>query len=824
MLATTDLLRIKANNVLDPDKKGALGQFFTPKSIALFMASLFNQIDGDVKLLDPGCGPGSLTAAFVDEAIRRGHLKSLDIYGYEIENDLIPFINETITGIQLLFSRENLDLTTNIFNEDFILHNLNYSGLFKNSESYTHIIMNPPYKKIHSDSVHRKALSKLGIETVNLYSAFVALALQKLQPDGELVAIIPRSFCNGAYYQSFRDYIFERAVIKHIHLFDSRSGLFKDEDILQENLILHLVKNNNVEPVKVSSSPSANFFFDFSTGTITALDMTVRDVPYDLIVQPEDKKKFIHIPANNRDDSVIKAIAHFSSSLEELPVSLSTGPVVRFRVKNDLCSPKEPESYPLLSPCNLAYGIQWPRGNKPSAIKLCNSTKKWLWKNEGFFVLVNRFSSKDEKKRIKAEVYDGSLPGKFIGFDNKINVFHLNKTGFDRDLAYGLFVYLNSSLLDHYYRLFGGHTQVNAADLQYLNYPREEVLKKIGKEIQQITSTQENIDSVIERELSGMAQDYKSINQISKKVEQATSILNQLGLPRAQQNERSGLTLLALLNLPPELDWSQISSPMIGVTPIMNWCAKYYGKDYAPNTRETFRRQTLHQFIEAGICLYNPDDPERAVNSPKACYQIAPEVFELLRCYGTDNWNKNLKNWLKQQGTLVDIYSKERDIAKIPLVIADGSIIKLSPGEHSQLISDIVTEFGPRFVPGAEVIYLGDTGSKTEYLNDVRLNELGVVIDEKGKLPDVILYDREREWLLLIESVTSHGPMDNKRYLELSYLFSSSNVALVYVTAFPDRHTMTRFLSDISWETEVWVADSPSHMIHFNGDKFLGPY
>jgi len=308
------------------------------------------------------------------------------------------------------------------------------------------------------------------------------------------------------------------------------------------------------------------------------------------------------------------------------------------------------------------------------------------------------------------------------------------------------------------------------------------------------------------------------------KVTESGTILAALGMPKEQQNKRSALTLLSLVNLYPNGKWTDIERPMLGVTPIMSWCKEVYGEEYAPNSRETFRRFTLHQFVQGGLCLYNPDELSRPVNSPKACYQITDELFQILKKYGTKEWDNLLLLWLGNRETLVSKYAMAREMNMIPLKLDDGSEIKLSPGIHSQLIVDIVQEFGPRFAAGAEVIYLGDTGAKEDFFKEERLKELGVVVDKKGKLPDVVLYYEAKDWLLLIESVTSHGPVDGKRYSELAGLFASAKSGLVYVTAFPDRQTMTKYIPAISWETEVWVADAPSHMIHFNGDRFLGPH
>lgn len=311
---------------------------------------------------------------------------------------------------------------------------------------------------------------------------------------------------------------------------------------------------------------------------------------------------------------------------------------------------------------------------------------------------------------------------------------------------------------------------------------------------------------------------------MNERIEEAILILKMLGLPREQQNERSALTFLALLNLHPSGAWSQINKPMLGVTPIMDWCATVYGKKYAPNTRETIRRQTLHQFVDGGVCLYNPDKPDRPTNSPKACYQIAPDVFEALQTYGTEKWSDALQNWLSERETLVQQYAMEREQELVPVTLGEGEAVSLSPGAHSKLIRDIVEEFAPRFLGGAEVIYIGDTGAKEDFFKEDRLKQLGVVVDRKGKMPDVVLYMEKKNWLVLIEAVTSHGPVDGKRHGELNSLFEKSLAGLVFVSAFPDRRTMMRFLAEISWETEVWTADAPSHLIHFNGDRFLGPY
>jgi hypothetical protein len=307
-------------------------------------------------------------------------------------------------------------------------------------------------------------------------------------------------------------------------------------------------------------------------------------------------------------------------------------------------------------------------------------------------------------------------------------------------------------------------------------------------------------------------------------IESARQILISLGLPRAQQNERSALCLLALLNLSPEKAWAKAENPLIGITPIMDWARKHYRKKYAPNTRETVRRQSMHQFVAAGIALYNPDQPDRPVNSPNAVYQIETATLELLRSFGSRKWNKKLAAYLDERETLSSRYARERRQNRIPVRIAPGRRITLTPGEHSELIRAVVEDFAPRFAPGSILVYAGDTGDKWGYFDAALLAGLGVAVDAHGKMPDVILHYSKKNWLLLVESVTSHGPVDGKRHAELTRLFSGVRAGLVYVTAFPNRAVMARYLAEIAWETEVWVADAPSHLIHFNGERFLGPY
>src|SRR3972149_1396688 len=318
--------------------------------------------------------------------------------------------------------------------------------------------------------------------------------------------------------------------------------------------------------------------------------------------------------------------------------------------------------------------------------------------------------------------------------------------------------------------------------------------------------------------------DKNDTKKAERKIREALGVLEILDFPRQQQNERSALTLLSLLNLKPADAWESASAPLIGITPMMEFFAVHYGKKYAPNTRETVRRQPVHQFVQAGMIVPNPDIPSRPTNSPKAVYQIEPSALKLLRKFGKPNWNSHLRKYMKTVESLKKLYLRERDMRRIPVELSNGQEIRLSPGGQNVLIKKVVDDFCPLFTPGGRIIHVGDTEAKWAYLDSDALKGLGSDIEEHGKMPDVVVHHVEKNWLVLIEAGTRHGPVNPKRRQELKRLFAGSKAGIVYVTAFLTRKTMLKYLDDISWETEVWIAETSSHLIHFNGERFLGPY
>ena len=354
--------------------------------------------------------------------------------------------------------------------------------------NFTHAILNPPYKKIGSQSRHRLLLRQIGIETVNLYSAFVALSVALAAPGGQIVAIIPRSFCNGPYYRPFRNFILARTAIRHLHLFASRSKAFKDDEVLQENVIIRLERDGEQGPVTVSTSTDDTFS-----------DLATHEYAFDRIVFPDDSERFIHVPTSS-EPNVLELSPAIRYSLNDLGIHVSTGPVVDFRLKEHLCCMPEPGAVPLLYPCHFnGNDITWPMVGmkKPNAILRNADTEKWLYPS-GFYCVVRRFSTKEERRRIVASVVDpdafGDVP--LLGFENHLNLFHENRRGLPQTLARGLAVFLNTTAVDENFRRFNGHTQVNATDLKQMKYPSRKSLMELGEwALQQTEFTQTNIDA-----------------------------------------------------------------------------------------------------------------------------------------------------------------------------------------------------------------------------------------------------------------------------------------------------------------------------------------
>lgn len=489
MLSAVEQKRLHLSRNTAAKKKSQFGQFLTPEKTAAFMAGLFPDGEGVCRLLDAGAGIGSLSAAFLDRWRDGGfHFKQVGVDAFEFDSALTEHLAQTLEK-----HNHRGDFEGSIYEEDFIhtaVESLTGSLFSKPLKRYTHAILNPPYKKINSNSAHRLALRRAGIETVNLYSAFVALAVALAATGGQIVAIIPRSFCNGPYYRPFRDFILERAAIHHMHLFESRNTAFKDDEVLQENIIIRLERGGQQGPVTVSISTDDSF-----------TDFVTHEHPFDRIVFPDNPGRFIYVPTTP-DQNVIELAPAMRHTLEDLGINVSTGPVVDFRLKQYLRDTPEPGTVPMLYPSHFnSSGTTWPIEGlkKPNAIERISVTEKWLYPN-GFYCVVRRFSSKEEKRRIVASVIEPTTFGDapMLGIENHLNVFHDNKRGLPESLARGLAVFLNSTVVDLYFRRFSGHTQVNATDLKLMKYPSRNTLCQLGEwASNQGSLTQELIDAKI---------------------------------------------------------------------------------------------------------------------------------------------------------------------------------------------------------------------------------------------------------------------------------------------------------------------------------------
>jgi adenine-specific DNA-methyltransferase len=822
LLESLDLERLRISSTLEAARRDALGQFLTPAAVAKQIAAMSADLAGDVHLLDPGAGIGVLGASLVTRLLtQHSPPTSIALTAFEVDDTMLPSLKRTMEALVEICAAAGIPFRSSVRHEDFLetsAQQLAPSLFAQSTDEFDAVIMNPPYRKIGSNSIERQFSRRIGVETTNIYAAFLAAAVGLTKPDGQVLAIVPRSFANGTYYRPFRKWFTSRMAFRRLHLYESRDSAFADDDVLQENVIFQAAK-----------TPSLPDFVIVTTGTDPHdSDPSYRQVTYNELIRSDDESRVIHIVPDEANQRIADRVASLPASLEDLGIGVSTGRVVDFRAIEFIRAAPDATTVPLIYPGHVRGGrVTWPSivGRKASAL-VSSAGSRELLVPEGLYVLTKRFSSKEERRRIVAALYDPAevSPGP-VGFENHLNYFHRTGKGLERDEALGLRAYLNSSLIDLHFRQFSGHTQVNAGDLRRLKYPSEAALRRLGVRASQAGLEQNDLDRIIDEELFAVTGTEKGDPVlVRRRVEEAKRVLVALSFPRAQLNERSALTLLALLDLGPDDAWSASSNPLRGITPMMDYFRDRYGKTYAPNTRETVRRQTVHQFLEAGILVINPDAPTRPTNSPRAVYQIESSTLELLRAFGTEQWDQSLGVFLASRQSLKKRYAAERAMSRIPVTMPDGTKVSLSGGGQNVLVAQVIHEFCPRWTPGGTLLYVGDTDDKFVRFEKKALGVLGVTIERHGKMPDVIIHDHGRGWLILIEAVTSHGPIDGKRRNELTTLFKSSFAPLVFVTAFLDRQAMVKYLPDIAWETEVWCASDPTHLIHFNGERYLGPY
>lgn len=302
------------------------------------------------------------------------------------------------------------------------------------------------------------------------------------------------------------------------------------------------------------------------------------------------------------------------------------------------------------------------------------------------------------------------------------------------------------------------------------------------------------------------------------KIEETREFLDQIGMPKAQQADICCYVILAMAGIKPDMQWKEATNEWIRIHDIIQFANSYYGTTYAENSRETFRKQALHHFRTAALV----EDNRKATNSPNYRYRLTKETFQLLRVRDTIEWEVSLRRFQHYHPSLVETYASKRKMIMMPVKI-NGQDFSFSPGKHNELQKAIIEEFAPRFAPDSECLYVGDTIEKDLVKNVEKLTKLGFEITLHDKMPDVVLYREDKDWLYFVESVTSVGPMDPKRILEITEMTKDVTAGKIFVTAFPDFKTYKKFSEKLAWETEVWIAEMPEHMIHLDGDKFLGP-
>lgn len=493
-VATAEEARLSLGAMLDPTRRSMHGQFFTPPTTARLMASMSTLIHERVRLLDAGAGVGALTAAWVAEICSRAvRPKEVVLTAYERDEALLPALQATLKACEQACMAVGITCKWEVRATDFIEAVVDAldAGLFQTKYPVFDVaILNPPYKKFRAESRTRQLLRRLNIETSNLYTAFLALVVLLLDDGGEVITITPRSFCNGPYFRPFRQHLLRHVNLTRFHVFEARDHAFRDDEVLQENVILRAVKGTPQQPlVCISQSRTPD----------DPIDME-RSVPFERVVRPGDSQAFIHLVPDDNGHALAEAMEMLPCTLDELGLCVSTGRVVDFRAKQWLRTEPTSGTVPLIYPTHFDNGlVHWPKADakKPNAI-VHNTDSTPLMVPAGVYVLVRRFSAKEERRRVVAAVFDPeTVPCEVVGFENHLNYFHERGAPLDRPLAWGLSAFLNCSPLDTYFRQFNGHTQVNATDLRSLRYPTRDVLIALGGQIQGALPAQPELDELV---------------------------------------------------------------------------------------------------------------------------------------------------------------------------------------------------------------------------------------------------------------------------------------------------------------------------------------
>lgn len=470
----------------DLNERKSRGQFFTQKEIGLFMAGMFDINKSSFNVLDPGAGIGMLSAAFCERLLNSQKNYSISLDAYETDAKLIPYLEKTLKKCKATLEEKGHVFKYKISEKDFILNNPNYLNkktLFGSTSPtiyYDYIISNPPYYKLNKNSSHSHIMGEFVSGQPNIYSFFMALSLEMLKDDGQMVFITPRSFCSGLYFKRFRKWLLDHGNINNIHVFESRKDVFTKEKVLQENVIMRLTpKKKGKEQEHTLITKSKNSLFH---------DINELKIDYDDIFHRKNGDVFIKVPSSKVDIKVQRIINSWKYTLKDLCLKVSTGPVVSFRATKFL-SPEfkdDKSMVPLLWMHNIkGMDAMWPIHNlkKEPAIKVSEGSKVLLVPINNY-VLVKRFSSKEQKKRVHAGVLlKSKMKFERIGIENHLNYIYKYGGLLSVEEAYGIAGVLNTSIIDIFFRMLNGSTQVNAVDIENLPFPSLEDIQAIGKAI-----------------------------------------------------------------------------------------------------------------------------------------------------------------------------------------------------------------------------------------------------------------------------------------------------------------------------------------------------
>ncbi len=498
LLTVPDKLRARYFAAADAQQQKDLGQFLTPPHVADLMAGMFRCRARCVRLLDAGAGMGILSAAFVRRQLMRDTPPvHIEVTAYELDKGLIAGIEQTFEACRATCETRGVGFSASVRNADFLAEGaemLRDDFFSVTPQTFDAAIVNPPYGKLSTTSAGYRLLRSVNAETTNLYTAFLNLIIGLLKPGGEMVAITPRSFCNGPYFKPFRQNLLRQMSFRDIHVFDSRTAAFKHDKVLQENIILHAVKDAKTpRTIRVSQSGGAD-----------GDAVRTRVLPANEIASPDDPEAFIHIPTSDRHLAARDQVCALDATLATLGLTISTGRVVDFRAREHLRKEPGDTTAPLIYPCHFqGLFVRWPKlpAKKPNAIEN-NSHTASLLVPSGVYVLTKRFTSKEERRRVVACIYAPErVAAGSVGFENHVNYIHANGQGLEMVLAKGLWSFLNSSALDLYFRQFNGHTQVNATDLRNVRFPTAAQLCGMGSRIGDESLQQEQIDEIVTEEL-----------------------------------------------------------------------------------------------------------------------------------------------------------------------------------------------------------------------------------------------------------------------------------------------------------------------------------